>query len=145
MGLFGGDSSATYTKKSSSTVHTASRTQDQRIGVEGGLGGGLLAGPESNVALPGAIATRVGDFSTMTQSFTGNKFRVGMTSAEVKDIVTGATAQNTAQLAAVSDFGQSALSAVSAARTGEPSDYTRYIPYVIVGLIALAVVRRGRS
>lgn len=134
-GLFGSGG-----KEIKTTTQTG-RAMDLRTAVEGGLGGGMLVGPEAQLPT-GGISTKTGDFSPLTQTITGNKFRVGMTSTEVKGLLEQQAATGLAALGAVRDFSQSALSAAVQARTGEPSDLGRYVPYLIVGIVALAVIRR---
>ena len=138
--VFGGGS-----KTSKSTSQAITRTQDQRIGIEGGLGGGVLVGPESAFAMPGSVVTRAGDFSSITTNLAGSKFRVGMTGAEVKELLQQQGSLASEQLARVGDFAQASLSAATAARTGEATDLTRYIPYAVIGIVVLAVIKSRRS
>ncbi len=140
--LFGGGS-----KTSQSTSTTSTKTMDQRVGVEGGLAGGQLVGPEANVANPGSIATRVGDFSQVTQTITGNKFRVGMTGGEVKELLNTQATIQAGNLGVVKDFASSSLNAVAAAQQGRTTEWQQYIPVIIIGLVAAAAVtkRKGRK
>lgn len=137
-GIFGGGGKEI---KTTTTAQTG-RAMDLRTALEGTLSGTLI-GPAAIVSGPG-ITTKTGDFSPLTQTITGNKFRVGMTSAEVKGLLEQQAATGLEALGAVRDFSQSALSAAVQARTGEPTDLTRYVPYVIVGVIALVALRRHK-
>ena len=146
--LFGGGS-----KTSQSTSSSLTKTADQRVGVEGGLGGGQLVGPEANVANPGSIATRVGDFSSVTQTVTGNKFKVGMTGAEVQGIVqqanlgfANASAATSQAIDKLASLANTSLGAVQQAQTGVPADWQKYIvPVGVLVVIAVALRRKQKA
>jgi hypothetical protein len=144
--LFGSDS-----KNSQSQTYSSTKTQDQRVGVEGGLAGGQLVGPEANVANPGGIATSVGDYGQMTQTLTGNKFKVGMTGNEVAAIVQQAnvgfansTAATSAAIDKLSSLANTALGAVQQAQTGVPADLQKYIVPIGALIVAAIWIRRKR-
>jgi hypothetical protein len=141
LGLFGGDSSSS----SSSTSHTLTKTQDNRTAAEGGS---VAIGPGTNMGAPGAVTTRVGDFSSMTQTVTGNKFKTGMTGAEVAAIVretngafATAASSNAATQAKMAELATTALSAQS----NVPADWGKYIVPVGVIIAIVAIARRRRS
>jgi hypothetical protein len=138
FGLFGSESSSS----SRSETNSANKTIDARLGIEGGNTGQVVS-QGAVVGNPGSITTGVGDFATVTQTLSGD-FKMGMSGAEVKDLVSNVqeSAQQTSQL--VSDFGSKALSAVSQATTGEATDLTRYVPYLAVALIAYVALRAKR-
>lgn len=141
MGMFGFMGSES---RSSST--TITKPADQRIGVEGGMAGQLI-GPEATVSQGGGIATRTGDYSPLTQTITGNKYRIGMTGGEVADLLrqqslgfaaaTTSAAETNAKMAAL------ATTALST-QAGLPADWTKYILPVGVLLTIVALARAGR-
>ena len=125
--------------------YSVPKTYDQRMGIEGGMGGGTLIGPEANYASPGSVATRVGDFSTMNQTLTGNKFKVGMSGQEVRELLTQQGSLATDQLGRVTDFGKAAMAAVQAGRAqdqGTALDWKQLLPLGVVAIIVLAALRR---
>jgi hypothetical protein len=147
-GFFGGGESTSTTNQQTTTN---TRTADQRIGVEGGLGSGQLVGPEAAVANGAAsVAGKVGDFSTLTQTITGNKYRVGMSGADVAAIMqqangafATAAASNSDTVDKLSNLATTALGSVQQAQTGVPADWQKYIvPVGVLVVIALAFKRR---
>lgn len=139
-GFFGGGE-----KKTTTYATTTSFAADWRTAVEGGLGGGTLVGPGANVGAPGSITTRLGDYSTLNQNLSGSRFRVGMTGAEVKDLLVQQADISGRSLASVADFGNRALQVAAAAQTGELANWQRYLPILIIGVVAFAAVRHRRS
>jgi hypothetical protein len=139
MGLF----STTTTKQYTTSVNIAS---DLRTGVET-MSGGVLLGPESTVGAPGGFTTSVGDYSSMTQTITGNKFKTGMSGEEVAALLreqnlgyataAGSGAETQARMAAL------AATALTA-QTGIPADWTKYIVPVALIIGVVMIARRHR-
>lgn len=142
MGLLGslfGDSS----KTSQSIATTITKTQDQRIGIEGGFAGQMVA-PGGTLASPGSVATTVGDYSTLTQTISGNKFKVGMSGQEVADLVRLSSAA-VASVATDSNAKlQSLATTALSSQSGIPADWQKYIVPVGALLVVLAYVKKGR-
>lgn len=139
FGLFGSDS------KSQSTSTTLNKPADQRIGVEGGMSG-LLIGPDATTATGGGMATRTGDYSPLT--ITGNKFKVGMTGADVTALLkeqslgfataASAAAETNAKMASL------ATTALGAQTTGLPIDFGKLVVPVAV-IIGIVLIARRRK
>ena len=131
--------------KSSSTSQTITKPADQRIGVEGGLAGQLI-GPEAVVAQGGGITARTGDYSPLTQSITGNKFKMGLSGAEVKSLLEQQTVgfQTAATSAAATNAKLAELATTAlTAQTGVPADWIKYV--VPLGVIVAVVVIAKRK
>ncbi len=137
MGLFSSSSS----KKTYTTAQSVQA--DKRVDQSGSVIG-QAAGPDSLLTSAGSVGARAGDFSTVSQTVTGNRFKIGMTGAEVKDLLiqTGETAGKS--LNAVKDFATASLNQVAAASMGRTTDWQQYLPIVVIGLIAYAAVKRRR-
>ncbi len=133
--LFGGGS-----KTSQSTSTSSTKTQDQRIGIEGGMSGQLVA-PGGTLASPGSVAQSVGDFSNVTYS--GNKYKIGMSGQEVLGLLQQQGNLAAENLGTVKDFASSSLAAVAATRTGELPNWQKYIPLMIVAGAGVLIWRKS--
>lgn len=146
MGWFGGGAfggGGTNESQNWTSSYSQTKTQDQRVGVEG-LGGGQVIGPESSAAdAPGSTAARIGDFSNLSQTITqrGNKYTTGMTGAEVTALLDQQNSLADVALGRISDFAGSALQTAATVRTGEMPDWQRYIPLAL-GLGAIVLMWR---
>ncbi len=100
MGLFGFMGSES---KSTSTSQTITKPSDQRIGVEGGVGGQVI-GPESTVAQNGIVA-RAGEYGKVTQNITNRN--TGLAPADVRGILDSLTADRAGERAAASTMSSS--------------------------------------
>jgi hypothetical protein len=114
---------------------------DKRVDLSGATVGQFTS-PDSLITNPGSIGARAGDFGKIEQTITGNRFRIGMTGAEVKDLLVQVGETNRAGLNAVQDFAASSLNQVAAAQSGRTTDWQQFIPLIAIGLIAYAAVRR---
>jgi hypothetical protein len=114
---------------------------DKRVDLSGATVGQATA-PDSLITNPGSIGARAGDFSQVSQQITGNRFRIGMTGAEVKDLLVQVGETSSSNLNAVKDFAASSLTQVAAAQSGRTTDWQQYIPLIAIGLVAYAAVRR---
>ncbi len=146
-GFFGG---GTKTSSSKAYTTTTTKTMDQRLGIEGGVGGGQVIGPESSVATGPGVAARTGDYSPLTQWVTGNKYKVGLTGMEVQGLLqqqsAGFVAAADMSAASNAKLAQLATTALSA-QQGMPVDWGKYIvPIgVIIGIVMVVRSRkRGR-
>ena len=139
MGLF------SSSKKTSNTT-SLTKSVDARLGVEG-ISGGQVIGAGANVSMPGSIATRIGDMSTVTQNLSG-QFKMGMSGTEVagllsqKDTVTQKIAES--QAASASKMAELALGTLATAKTGDLADWTRYLPYVVLAGAVVLIARERR-
>jgi hypothetical protein len=136
MGLFSSSSKKSY----SSSVN---KTIDARIGSEGNYG--QIVGQGATVANPASIATSAGDQSTVTQTFSGNAFTSGLTGTEVASILEQQASVTKSSQDASSKFAELALTSLSAAQVGQSIDWKQYIPLAVIGVIAIAALKRRRS
>lgn len=132
MGLFSSSS-----KRSTTTAIT--KTTDARVGVEQGvaIGAGATVGG-------GGLTTSVSDMGQLTQSFTGS-FQTGLTGADVLALMEQQGELSRQSADASNKFAELALTSLSAAQAGQSIDWRQYIPVGIIGLVAIAVVRRHRT
>jgi hypothetical protein len=139
------------------TTQSVANPADQRVQMEGSLGAGAqFIAPAATVANPGSVASNLGSMSTLKQTFTSNT--TGLTSADVRQMMLDqeiAAGENVKQVTQLSTKALEASSAVlgnlSAGRAAgtlsmtEPAasaDWTKLVPYGIVGLFLLAMLRR---
>jgi hypothetical protein len=126
----------------SSKAYSTSTTADNRA-QPGDVGGQFVAGG-ATVFNPGALGIQTGQLSTVSLS---GKYAIGMSGSEVaallgqqslvaKDMLAAqATAANK-----LSDLATTALQTQSAT----PVDWQRFIPYIVFGVVAVAVWGKGR-
>jgi hypothetical protein len=133
MGLWGSDS----TKKTTTTIATTIQ-KDLRTDLSGAAAGQVAAGG-SVASGGGSLAFGAGDYGTISTSIADLK--MGMTGAEVKDLLaqTGDVFKETAS--GVMDYARSAISSTQAAQTGGLGDLQRYIPHIVIGLVVVAMWR----
>jgi hypothetical protein len=105
---------------------------------------GQIAGPGAVTTQPGSVGVATGDYGRVSLNLTGAKLRAGMSGAEVLSMLQQQGTLASQQLAKVADFAQASMSAATAARTGEATDWTRYVPYAVVLAVVYLVVRRNR-
>jgi hypothetical protein len=127
----------------SSKSYSATSLKDLRTDFSGATIG-QVAAPGGTLASPGSLAVGTGDYSPVNLS---GKFKMGMTGIEVKGLleqqaITTAKVLET-QAGNAQALADLAITAVSASKTGSSIDWRQYIPIGIVGLIAIAIVRRG--
>jgi len=132
MGLF------SSSKKTSQTT-ALTKTIDARVGVEEGLaiGAGATVGG-------GGLTTSVSDMGQLTQSFTGS-FQTGLTGADVLALMEHQGELSRQSADSANQFAELALTSLSAAQAGQSIDWKQYIPIGIIGLVAVAVVRRRKT
>jgi hypothetical protein len=124
------------------TISTsATIAKDERIDV-GGMAGGQLAAPSALIVNPGGIGARAGDYSQISTTISGSK--LGMTGAEVKDLLAQTSDAFKSTAAGVMDYARSAIASTQAAQTGELPNWQKYIPLGI-GVIALFLIVRARK
>jgi len=104
-----------------------------------------IAGPGAVTTQPGSLGIAIGDYGAVKVNLAGAKFKAGMSGAEVLGLLQQQGTLAGEQLARVGDFAKASLSAATAARTGEATDLTRYIPYAVIGIVVLAVIKSRRS
>ncbi len=114
--------------------------QDQRTDV-GGMAGGQLAAPGAQVTGTGSLGIRAGDYSNVSTTIKGLK--MGMTGAEVRELLAQTSQAFKDTTAGVMDYAKSAIATTQAAQTGELPNWQRYIPYAIAGLVLMAVIWRS--
>lgn len=145
--------------KSYISTQTISAPADQRVQLETIGAGSQFVSPAATVANPGAVAGSVGSYSQLTQNWS----QVGMDSASIRQMLldqqvgateslgkvtqlsTAAIEASTAALGTLSTSSSSALGTLAAAKTGEPTDWQKYIPYAIVAVIVIAMAKNRRS
>jgi hypothetical protein len=149
--------------KSYVSTQTVTSPADLRVQLESLGAGGQFISPAATYASPGAVAGSVGSYSQLTQSFNQPITTTGLTSKEVRDMLmvqqegagqavrevsqlsTEAIKAGQAALQTVSASGQSAIQTLAAAKTGEATDWQKYIPYAAVAVIVIAMARSGRK
>lgn len=105
---------------------------------------GQLAAPGSTIANPGSIAIGTGDYGNVSLNLSG-KFKAGLSGSEVKDIVTQVGSVADSAISKVTDFANTSLAAATTAKTGELPNWQKYIPWIIVAIAGVAIVRRSRT
>jgi hypothetical protein len=120
MGLFGFMGSES---KSTSTSQTITKPSDQRIGVEGGVGGQVI-GPESTVAQNGIVA-RAGEYGKVTQNITNRN--TGLAPADVRGILDSLTGSLTADRASE----RAATASMSSYLAGGLTENTRQLSQIV--------------
>ena len=137
-----------------SKAYTKTTTADLRTAVETTAGGKFVA-PQAVTSDPGGFTMGVGDYSAVNISIPG-KFKMGMSGQEVKSLLQQQTGLAEAAVTRVADFGQaaiqSAMSGIQSARaqeltagTGEPPNWQRYLPLIIVAAVVILGSRKGRA
>lgn len=127
-----------FESKSKSVSTTQTIAKDERIDV-GGMSGGTLASPASQITQPGSVGMHAGDYSNI--SATIKDLQMGMTGAEVKELVSQTAEAFKGTTQGVLDYAKSAIQSTQAAQTGGLGDIQRYIPLVVVGLVVVAIWR----
>ena len=131
------------------TTQTFADTIDARIGVDS-MTGGNIVGQGATVGGSG-ITTSIGDMAKVTQKYLGD-ITLGLSGSDLSTILgqqAEANAQSTMSIldtatGRIESIASNALGTVGAVSTGgEPVDWTRYIPLIVIGVIALAA-SRGR-
>lgn len=133
------------------STQTISAPADQRVQLETIGAGSQFVAPGATVANPGAVAGSVGSYSQLTQNWSQPITTTGLTSAEVRQMLIDQEAGAQESMGRVTQLSSEAIKASSAAlgtlataKTGEATDWTKYIPYVIVGVIVIAMARSHR-
>lgn len=128
----------------SSKAYSVASTGDYRTQLET-TGGGQFVGPGSFAVNPGALGIQTGGVGSSVNL--SGKYAIGMSGSEVaallgqqslvaKDMLAAqATAANK-----LSDLATTALQTQSAT----PVDWQRFIPYIVFGVVAVAVWGKGR-
>lgn len=118
--------------------------KDQRIDVGGmgGAGGGLTMFPESTYTAPGAIGQRTGDYGKIVTTMSG--VNIGMSGAEVRELLTQTASLSNEAVSKVADYAQSALATAATAKTGESPTWQRYIPHILAAVVVMAMWRAHR-
>ncbi|NLZ06670.1 MAG: hypothetical protein GXY19_16005 [Phycisphaerae bacterium] len=133
-----------------SHAYTLSEASDNRVQLDS-TGGGKFVAPQAVSSDPGSFAMSVGDFSKV--NFSAESLAMGMTGADVKELLAQQASLASEQIQTVSGAAKSAIESVTgavtqtkateiAAASGERS-WERYIPYA-AGLAALALLWRRR-
>jgi hypothetical protein len=104
---------------------------------------GQIAAPGAVIANPGAIGMSAGDYGNVSLSVAGG-FKSGMSGAEVKDLLGQQASLAQQTVTKVADFAKSSIAATTAAKTGELTDWQRYIPYMIGGLVLVVILKARR-
>jgi len=127
----------------SSKSYSTSTTADQRVQLDS-MGGGQFVAPGATVTNPGALSVSAATGSAVNLS---GKYQIGMSGAEVKDLLSQQSlvsknmldSQATAN-SKLADLATTALQVQSAT----PIDWQKYIPYIIGGVVIIAVWGKGR-
>jgi len=108
-----------------------SLAQDQRVQLDSTEGGQFI-GPAATVHQNQAY-----DIGTY-------KYQSGLTGADVLGLLENQADVTKRSADASNRFAELALTSLSASQQGQSIDWKQYIPIGIVGVIAIAVLRRGR-
>ena len=126
-----------------SKAYSTSTTADQRVQLET-TAGGQFVGPGATVANPGALQITTGQTSNVSLS---GKYAIGMSGAEVKSLLEQQSLVSKSMLDAqasantkLTDLATTALQVQSAT----PIDWQKYIPYIVGGVVVIAVWGKGR-
>ena len=132
-----------------SYVATTTEQTDSRAQVESLAAGSQFIAGGATVANPGAVAGQVGNYSQLTQHYSTSL--AGLTGDEVRAMLNDQEALANANMDKVTQLSSEAIRTSTAAvqtlatgRTPEPTDWTRYLPLLIVGGIGLALAVSGR-
>lgn len=136
--------------KSSVKTYTITKTADQRTQIDAIGAGGQFVAPEATVANPGAVAGRVGDYSQLSQEFAIST--QGMTGDQVRQMLADQQAAQSEAMRQVTQLSSGAIESSSAAvkslaagQAGGTGDWTRYVPFLVVGLVVLVLAKGGRK
>jgi hypothetical protein len=134
-------------------TRTVANPQDLRVQVEGGLGvGSQFIAPAATVANPGGVASQLGNFSTLHQSFSTQT--TGLPSEDVRQMLLDQELGAAEAVKSVTQLSSEALASMSATVSGaraagsavgvtsEPSDWSKYIPIAVVAVAIFAMTRR---
>jgi hypothetical protein len=131
------------------TTQTISNPADQRAQVESLAEGSQFVAGGATVANPGAVAGTVGSYSTLNQDYKYTTSVQGLTSDQVRQMLLDqqlsgqeSVKQVTQLSSAALKSSEAALNTLAATKVEEPTDWTRYIPYGVVAVIVLAMMRR---
>jgi len=136
--------------KSSVVTQTVANPADQRVQLETQGAGSMFISPGATVAQPGAVAGSVGSYSQLTQN--QQTTVTGLTSDQVRQMLLDQEVSAQESVKQVAQLSSSALATsteamktLATAKTGETTDWTKYIPFLVVGVIAVAMLSgRGR-
>lgn len=133
--------------KSSVVTTTQTTSADQRSQVDSLGAGSQFVAPEATVANPGAVAGSVGNYSQLSQNFAVTT--QGMTGEQVRQMLLDQETGTAQALDAVTQVSSDAVKASSdavntlaAGQSGGTGDWTRYLPYIVVGVLGLMMMRR---
>lgn len=120
--------------------------QDNRVALET-TGGGQFAGPGSVVANPYGIATSIGPVGSRSRVETNTNFSgasFGLDGDQVKALLDQAAAAGKAQSEQATQLASGAIQSLAASKGSEPINISRYIPYIIAGVVLVAIFSRRR-
>ncbi len=129
---------------SRSTSVSQTIQKDLRTDLSGAVAG-QIAGPGAVATQPGSVGVAAGDYGNVNLNLTGAKFRAGMSGQEVKDLLNQQGSLSADTVRKVADFAQNTLAAQSASMTGQLPTWQRYIPWIIGGLVIVAIAARRRT